>query len=98
VASIALVEPAAPFHHVFSFAALPRLGLPSLGAILRRAGHQVRIYCPGLAPLSTNDLLNADLVGISTTTSTAPAAYRRPLPFARHPRDHRRRARHLPAG
>ena len=75
MATIALVEPRAPSPHVFSFSALPRLGLPSLGAILKRLGHQVRIYCQGLAPIPMRELMSADLVGISTTTSTAPEAY-----------------------
>jgi anaerobic magnesium-protoporphyrin IX monomethyl ester cyclase len=76
MASIALVEPQAPGYHVYSFAALPRLGLPSIGAVLRDLGHQVRIYCQGLTGLPLAEILKADLVGISTTTSTAPEAYR----------------------
>ena len=51
--SIALVEPRAPNYHVYSFAALPRLGLPSMGAILRGLGHQVRVYCQSLGKLNT---------------------------------------------
>ena len=76
MASIALVEPRAPDYHTFSFAALPRLGLPSIGTVLRNLGHEIRIYCQGLTKLPWSDLLRADLVGISTTTSTAPEAYR----------------------
>ena len=33
------------------------------------------IYCPQFSPIDWDDLLTADLVGISTTTSTAPAGY-----------------------
>jgi radical SAM superfamily enzyme YgiQ (UPF0313 family) len=76
MASIALVEPRAPGYHVYSFASLPRLGLPSIGAVLRKQGHEVRIYCQGLARLPIREILGADLVGISTTTSTAPEGYR----------------------
>jgi anaerobic magnesium-protoporphyrin IX monomethyl ester cyclase len=76
MASIALVEPKAPGYHVYSYASLPRLGLPSIGAVLRELGHRVRIYCQGMGRLPVADLLRADLVGISTTTSTAPEAYR----------------------
>ncbi len=76
MATIALIEPQAPGYHTFSFAALPRLGLPSLGTILRDLGHQVRIYCQGLSRFRMDDVLEADLIGISTTTSTAPEAYR----------------------
>jgi radical SAM superfamily enzyme YgiQ (UPF0313 family) len=53
----------------------PRLGLPMIGAALKRAGHDVRIYCEHVAAVDWPDVLSADLVGISATTSTAPAAY-----------------------
>ena len=76
MASIALVEPRAPGCHVYSFAALPRLGLPSIGAVLHKLGHEVKVYCQGLAKLPIGEILGADLVGISTTTSTAPEGYR----------------------
>jgi radical SAM superfamily enzyme YgiQ (UPF0313 family) len=76
MASVALIEPRAPGYHVYSFAALPRLGLPALGTILTGLGHRVRIYCQGLSRFRLRDVLEADLVGISTTTSTAPEAYR----------------------
>ena len=53
----------------------PRLGLPMIGAAATAAGHDVRIFCQQLAPIDWNDVLSADIVGLSTTTSTAPAAY-----------------------
>jgi radical SAM superfamily enzyme YgiQ (UPF0313 family) len=46
-----------------------------IGAALVAAGHDVKIYCTDLAPLDWDDVAGADLVGLSTTTSTAPAAY-----------------------
>jgi radical SAM superfamily enzyme YgiQ (UPF0313 family) len=46
-----------------------------IGAATAAAGHDVRIFCQQLAPIDWNDVLSADLVGLSTTTSTAPAAY-----------------------
>jgi len=76
MATIALVEPRAPQFNVYSFASLPRLGLPSIGTVLRDLGHQVTVYCQGLRKLPMAKILKADLVGISTTTSTAPEAYR----------------------
>jgi len=77
IRKIVLVEPGAPGYHVFSRVALPRLGLPMLAAILRRDGYtDIRIYCEDLAPIDIADVAGADLVGISTTTSTALAAYR----------------------
>ncbi len=73
---IVLVEPRAPGYHVYSRVALPRLGLPQIAAILRRAGFtNIKQYCEDLAPIDIEDVCSADFVGISTTTSTAHAAY-----------------------
>ena len=73
---VRLVEPRPPGHTVYDYAMLPRLGLPLIGALLVRAGHDVKAYCELLAPVDLDECLTADVVGISTTTSTAPAAYR----------------------
>jgi radical SAM superfamily enzyme YgiQ (UPF0313 family) len=72
---IRLIEPAPAHLHMWSYTFLPRLGLPLIGAGLKAAGHDVVIYCPQFSPIDWDDLLSADLVGISTTTSTAPAGY-----------------------
>jgi radical SAM superfamily enzyme YgiQ (UPF0313 family) len=72
---IRLIEPAPPSVNILSYGFYPRLGLPLIGAALKAAGHDVRIYCPQAAPIDATDVAGADLVGISTTTSTAPAAY-----------------------
>jgi radical SAM superfamily enzyme YgiQ (UPF0313 family) len=76
IRKITLVEPKAPGYHVYSRIALPRLGLPLLGAMEKARGREVSVYCQDLLPLDFDDLLRSDLVGISTTTSTAPEAYR----------------------
>lgn len=73
---ISLIEPKPPNLTVYDQALLPRLGLPLLGRILGDAGHEVRIYVEMLAPVDWADVLCSDLVGFSTTTATAPAAYR----------------------
>lgn len=72
---IRLIEPEPPSVNILSYGFYPRLGLPLIGAALKAAGHDVRIYCPQLAPIDHGDISSADLVGISTITSTAPAAY-----------------------
>jgi anaerobic magnesium-protoporphyrin IX monomethyl ester cyclase len=72
---IRLIEPAPPSINILSYGFYPRLGLPLIGAALKAAGHDVRIYAPQAAPIDREDVASADLVGISTTTSTAPAAY-----------------------
>jgi anaerobic magnesium-protoporphyrin IX monomethyl ester cyclase len=72
---IRLIEPGPPSVHLMSPWRYPRLGLPMIAAALTAAGHDVRVYCTDLAPIDWDDVHAADLVGLSTTTSTAPAAY-----------------------
>ncbi len=73
---ITFIEPAAPGFHVYSFVKQMRLGLPLLGALMTARGHEVRIYAESLSEVDWDDVLSSDLVGISTTTSTAIRAYR----------------------
>ncbi len=75
---IALIEPSSPDYHVYSHLAIPRLGLPVLGTILRDRGHEVSIYVEDLQRISSSrawDILKSDLVGLSCTSATAPRAY-----------------------
>ncbi len=76
ILKIRLIEPKPSGVNVYDLVKMPRLGLPIIGTILRDAGHDVRTYCEILAPVDWDDLLGSDLVGISTTTSTAPRGYR----------------------
>lgn len=76
ITKVRLIEPRSAGCHVYSRIALPRLGLPILGAILKQQGLDVRIYCQDFAEVDYQDICSSDLVGISTTTSTAPEAYR----------------------
>lgn len=76
IRKVTLIEPKAPGYHVYSRFPLPRLGLPILGAILKQRGVDVSIYCQDFQPIDYTDVYASDLVGISTTTSTAPEAYR----------------------
>jgi len=73
---ICLVEPRPAGHHVNDRVLLPRLGLPLIATMLARDGHDVAVYCEVLAPADLAACAAADLAGISSTTSTAPAAYR----------------------
>ncbi len=73
---ITLIEPAAPGFHVYSFVKQMRLGLPLLGALMSARGHEVRIYAESLSEVDWKHVLSSDLVGVSTTTSTAIRAYR----------------------
>lgn len=72
---VRLIEPKPPGLNVFSGTLLPRLGLPIMGTILARQGFDVRIYCQEIEQIDYEDLYASEVVGISTTTSTAPLAY-----------------------
>ena len=72
---IRLIEPEPPGMHVYAKVLLPRLGLPIIAATLKQHGHDVLIYSPQMAPVDWDDVGTADLVGLSSTTSTVPTAY-----------------------
>ena len=72
---IRLIEPGPPGAHVWAKTRIPRLGLPIIAAALAAQGHEVCIYSPQLAPIDWDDVSCSGLVGLSTTTSTALAAY-----------------------
>ncbi|MGQ9580988.1 MAG: B12-binding domain-containing radical SAM protein [Armatimonadota bacterium] len=76
IRKVSLIEPKPPGYHVYSRIALPRLGLPLMGAMLKQRGIDVAIYCQDFQEIDYSDVLSSDLVGISTTTSTAPEGYR----------------------
>ncbi len=72
---ITLIEPKAPGLHIFSRVKLPRLGLPMIGTLLKQKGHDVKIFVEEISGEYMNRALDSDIVGISTTTSTAPRSY-----------------------
>jgi len=72
---VRLIEPEPPGMNVYSMILLPRLGLPLIGATLKAAGHDVRIYNSNIAPIEWDDVYSSDLVGISATTSTVTQGY-----------------------
>ena len=76
IRKLLLVEPKAPARHVYSLVRLPRLGLPILGTLAARRGINVKVVIEEQTPLEPALLAEADLLGISTITSTAPRAYR----------------------
>ncbi len=73
---IRLAEPSPPGHTVYDHVLLPRLGLPLMATMLAQRGHDTAVFCEMLTPIDVTECLTADLVGLSATTSTAPAAYR----------------------
>jgi radical SAM superfamily enzyme YgiQ (UPF0313 family) len=76
VRKLVMVEPKAPGNHVFSLVRLPRLGLPILGTLASRRGIDVRIFLEEMTPVDFGQVAAADLLCVSTITSTAPRAFR----------------------
>lgn len=72
---IVFIEPKSPDRHVFSRWKLPRLGSVVLATRLKQAGYDVKVFVEDVAPVDYQEFFSADLVGISTITSTAPRAY-----------------------
>ncbi len=72
---IIFIESRPPDYHVFSRMALPRLGTVLLGTILKKHGYEVKCYVETIQEIDLADLLTADLVGLSTITSTSRRAY-----------------------
>ncbi len=81
---VTLIEPKPPERHTFDAARLPRLGLVNMATELRHRGYEANVWCQAWSMPSLTDLLSTDLVGISTTTSTAPEAYRLADMMRRH--------------
>ena len=73
---IILIEPRSPVEHVFSRARIPRLGTILLGTILRNQGYEARVLIEETSgPVTGEDLRWADMVCISSITSTIPRAF-----------------------
>jgi anaerobic magnesium-protoporphyrin IX monomethyl ester cyclase len=72
---IVLIEPQSREDHVYKHVRMPRLGLPILGTQLKEAGYEVRFFLGTGDSLPWSEILEADLVGISTTTATCREAY-----------------------
>ncbi len=69
------IEPKPPDPHIFSLYALPRLGSVLLATLLHETGWDVAVFVEEVDDIDFDRVLRADLVGISTITSTAPRAY-----------------------
>jgi radical SAM superfamily enzyme YgiQ (UPF0313 family) len=69
------IEPKAPGMHIFSQTHMPRLGLPLLITIAGQMGHKGAIYCEDIAPIRWEDIERADMILISSLTSTIPRTF-----------------------
>jgi radical SAM superfamily enzyme YgiQ (UPF0313 family) len=72
---IVFIEPKAPDLHIYSRFKLPRLGLLILGTLMRDRGWEVDWIFEEIRSIDFKKIATADMVGISTITSTAPRAY-----------------------
>lgn len=72
---IVFIEPKAPNLHIFSQFPLPRLGTLILGTMMKARGWEVELFVEDFRKVDYGVIARADLVGISTITSTAPRAY-----------------------
>ncbi len=75
MSKIIFIEPKSPNLHIYSQFPLPRLGSFILGTLMKRRGWDVEIIVEEQKAVDFEDVKTADLVGISTITSTAPRAY-----------------------
>lgn len=75
VKKIVFIEPKSPGNHVYTKWGLPRLGTIQLATILKDAGYETRVFIEDIHGIDFDEVFDADAVGISTITSTAPRAY-----------------------
>lgn len=75
---IVLIEPRSSGVNEYSMAKLPRLALPMLGSVIKNMDQdrKVTVFCEELNPIDWDQVKQADLVGFSSLTPTAPRAYR----------------------
>jgi len=69
------IEPKNFKTHVFSAFKLPRLAMPLLGTILKNKGYKVKLFLEEWVPINESIVKEADVVMISTITTTANRAY-----------------------
>jgi radical SAM superfamily enzyme YgiQ (UPF0313 family) len=73
--NIYFIEAKSPGAHIFSFTTLPRLGSILLGTILKEKGYNTKVFIEDIAPPVWNEIDDADMVCISSITSTANRAF-----------------------
>jgi len=73
--NIYFIEAKSPGAHIYSKVALPRLGTILLATILKNEGYNSKTFIEDIAEPDWNELEKADLIGISSITSTAPRAF-----------------------
>ncbi len=72
---IVFIEANPPDFHIFTRMPLPRLGTVLLSTILKQNGYEVKSYVESVAEMNLEEVLKADLIGLSTITSTSMRSY-----------------------
>jgi radical SAM superfamily enzyme YgiQ (UPF0313 family) len=73
--TVALVEASSGSTHVYSKTYLPRVGIPTLGAILKKMGIACDMWFQAISALDREQLKKYDIVGIGSITNTITDAY-----------------------
>jgi len=72
---IYFIEAKSPGAHIFSKTVLPRLGSILLATIMKSRGYETKVFIEDISALDWKDIEDADMICISSITSTAPRAY-----------------------
>ena len=73
---IALVEAASRSTHVYSRTTLPRVGIATMGAVLKNLGYHCDIWIKPMSEQEEKRLAKYDIVGIGSLSNTIAEAYR----------------------
>ena len=73
--NIYFIEAKSPGAHIFSRTRIPRLGAIMMATILRDRGYNTKVFIEDIAKIDWSLLEDADMICISSITSTAPRAY-----------------------
>ncbi|MEF9475842.1 MAG: B12-binding domain-containing radical SAM protein [Candidatus Mariimomonas ferrooxydans] len=73
--NIYFIEARSPGAHIFSRTPFPRLGTVLLATILKNRGYNTKVFIEDIARIDWKLLEDADIICISSITSTAPRAY-----------------------
>jgi len=76
MSKIIFIEPKPPSFHIFSKYMTPRLGTFILGNLMKQRGWDVDVFVEDVAEIDWERISSANMVGISSITSTAPRAYK----------------------
>jgi radical SAM superfamily enzyme YgiQ (UPF0313 family) len=80
--NIYFIEAKSPGAHIYSRTSLPRLGSIILATILKEKGYNAKVFIEDIASPNWKSLEDADMICLSSITSTAPRAYQIAKKFA----------------